>query len=190
MTTLIEVDKLSKNFAIGGGKVVHAVDEVSLAIAEKEILGLVGESGSGKSTLGKAMVGLHDKTSGQVIYRGEVMPQRYRPDDFQHQAQRIQMIFQDPYSSLNPRMTSAKSSANLARYSKLKTNEIRARVADWLRRVGLNRIICRATTRVLRRSAATHRHRARSSWVRVRRLRTHFALDVSVQAQSCASSTI
>jgi oligopeptide transport system ATP-binding protein len=138
MTTLIEVDKLSKNFAIGGGQVVHAVDEVSLAIAEKEILGLVGESGSGKSTLGKAMVGLHDKTSGQVIYRGEALPQRYTPVDFQQQAQRIQMIFQDPYSSLNPRMTVGEIiGEGIALHSGLKTSEVRARVADWLRRVGL-----------------------------------------------------
>src|SRR5262245_8012390 len=138
MTTLIEVDKLSKNFAIGGGKVVHAVDEVSLAIAEKEIVGLVGESGSGKSTLGNAMVGLHDNTSGHVTYRGQVLPQRYGPDDFHRQAQRIQMIFQDPYSSLNPRMTVGEIiGEGLALNSTLESNEIRTRVADWLRRVGL-----------------------------------------------------
>ena len=63
---LISADKLTKHFPIGGGQVVHAVDDVSLTIAEREVVGLVGESGSGKSTFGKTLIGLHDKTSGTV----------------------------------------------------------------------------------------------------------------------------
>src|SRR4249920_2062775 len=105
MNVLVSADKLTKQFPIGGGQVVHALDEVSLSIAEREVVGLVGESGSGKSTFGKALIGLHDKTRGTVVYRGEVLPQRYSPVDFQRHAKRMQMIFQDPYSSLNPRMT-------------------------------------------------------------------------------------
>ncbi len=58
---------------------MHAVDGVSLSIAEREIVGLVGESGSGKSTFGKTLVGLHPKTAGDVRYRGETLPDRYRP---------------------------------------------------------------------------------------------------------------
>ena len=63
---LLETDHLTKHFVIGRGQEVHAVDGVSLAIHEQEIVGLVGESGSGKSTYGKTVVGLHDKTSGTV----------------------------------------------------------------------------------------------------------------------------
>ena len=63
-TTLIEARALTKHFSLGRGQTVHAVDEVSLAIAEREVVGLVGESGSGKSTFGKTLVGLHSKTAG------------------------------------------------------------------------------------------------------------------------------
>jgi ABC-type oligopeptide transport system ATPase subunit len=105
MSDLVEVRNLVKYFDIGRHDRVHAVDDVSLTIAEQEIVGLVGESGSGKSTLGKTLVGLHAKTSGQVTFDGEVLPSRYTPQDFQKFAPRMQMIFQDPYSSLNPRMT-------------------------------------------------------------------------------------
>ena len=83
MTDLVNIQHLVKYFDIGRNQRVHAVDDVSLAISEREIVGLVGESGSGKSTLGKAVVGLHDKTSGTVTYRGELLPQKYTPEDFQ-----------------------------------------------------------------------------------------------------------
>ncbi|HSG91704.1 MAG TPA: ATP-binding cassette domain-containing protein, partial [Pseudomonadales bacterium] len=95
---LMETKSLTKHFDIGKGQIVHAVDDVSLAIHENEILGLVGESGSGKSTFGKTVLGLHDKTSGDVIYKGETLPQAYGTEDFRHNARRMQMIFQDPYS--------------------------------------------------------------------------------------------
>jgi oligopeptide/dipeptide ABC transporter ATP-binding protein len=138
MTVLIAADKLTKHFSIGGNQIVHALDEVTLAIAEKEIVGLVGESGSGKSTFGKALVGLHDKTGGSVTYRGERLPQRYTPADFQRHARRMQMIFQDPYSSLNPRMTVGEIiGEGLKLHSRKTTAEIREQVAEWLRRVGL-----------------------------------------------------
>ena len=87
MTALIIADNLTKHFVIGGNQIVHALDAVSLTIAEKEIVGLVGESGSGKSTFGKALIGLHDKTGGTVTYRGERLPQKYTPLDFQRHAQ-------------------------------------------------------------------------------------------------------
>lgn len=99
---LVEIKGLTKHFDIGKGQIVHAVDDVSFSIAENEIVGLVGESGSGKSTLGKTLLGLHDKTAGEVIYRGNALPQRYGTTDFGAYATRMQMIFQDPYSSLNP----------------------------------------------------------------------------------------
>ncbi len=138
MTALISADKLTKHFRIGGNQIVHALDEVTLSIAEKEIVGLVGESGSGKSTFGKALVGLHDKTSGTVTYRGERLPQKYTPLDFQRHAQRMQMIFQDPYSSLNPRMTVGEIIGEGLRLNSNKSaTEVRDSVAQWLTRVGL-----------------------------------------------------
>ena len=139
MKPLLEIDRLTKHFPISRGSVVHAVDEVSLNVHEQEIVGLVGESGSGKSTLGKTVLGLHDKTAGAVRYRGDTLPARYRPLDFSQQAQRMQMIFQDPYSSLNPRMTVGEIiGEGLRLHSTRSDADIRDSVADWLQRVGLN----------------------------------------------------
>lgn len=139
MTVLLQSENLTKHFRIGRGQIVHAVDQVSLTIAEREIVGLVGESGSGKSTFGKTILGLHDKTAGSVIFKGEKLPSRYHPTDFQRLASRMQMIFQDPYSSLNPRMTVGEI---IGEGLKLHSNEsavtIRERVAQWLQQVGLH----------------------------------------------------
>ena len=137
-TPLVESVALTKHFDIGRQQIVHAVDGIDLAIAEREIVGLVGESGSGKSTYGKTLIGLHDKTTGEVRLRGEALPASYRSRDFQRYAKHMQMIFQDPYSSLNPRMTIGEI---IGEGPKLHTSasaaEIRERVADWLSRVGL-----------------------------------------------------
>jgi oligopeptide/dipeptide ABC transporter ATP-binding protein len=135
---LVVADRLTKYFPMGRGQQVHAVDGVSLTIHEQEIVGLVGESGSGKSTFGKALIGLHPKTAGTVSYRGELLPQRYHAKDFQRWAKKMQMIFQDPYSSLNPRMTVGEIiGEGLKLHSDLPGREIRDRVGDWLKRVGL-----------------------------------------------------
>jgi len=138
VSDLVTIEHLVKYFDIGPNQRVHAVDDISLTIGEREIVGLVGESGSGKSTLGKAVVGLHDKTSGTVRYRDELLPQKYTPHDFQAHATRMQMIFQDPYSSLNPRMTVGEIiGEGLKLHSGLDTAKVREQVADWLERVGL-----------------------------------------------------
>ncbi len=136
---LVEVSELTKHFHIGRGQVVHAVDSVSIDIEEREIVGLVGESGSGKSTLGKAIIGLHPKTAGSVTFDGQRLPQRYAASDFQRYANRMQMIFQDPYSSLNPRMTVGEIvGEGLRLHTDQSAGEIRDATADWLVRVGLN----------------------------------------------------
>ena len=69
MTAVIAARNVTKHFEVGRKQVVHAVDDVSLDVYEQEILGLVGESGSGKSTLGKVLLGLHEKTGGDVFFK-------------------------------------------------------------------------------------------------------------------------
>ena len=138
MSYLIETKELTRFFDIGRNQRVHAVEKVSLGISEREIVGLVGESGSGKSTFGKTLLGLHDKTAGEVIYRGETLPAKYHPADFQRLAAKMQMIFQDPYSSLNPRMTVGEIIGEGQRlHSGASVASVKEQVAEWLRKVGL-----------------------------------------------------
>jgi oligopeptide/dipeptide ABC transporter ATP-binding protein len=135
---LLEVRSLKTHFNIGQGRVVHAVDGVSLNIEENEILGLVGESGCGKSTLGRTLAGLQAKTSGDIIFRGKPLPNRYTKEDFRRLSTNIQMIFQDPYASLNPRMTIAEIISEPLRLQEGgDKSDYRQLVAQWLERVGL-----------------------------------------------------
>jgi len=107
-TALLRTEGLVKHFPVGGGllgaAVVHAVDGVDLAIQPGETLGLVGESGCGKSTLGRVIVGLHPATAGHVYFEGADLT-RVKGEKLRRTRQHMQMIFQDPYASLNPRMT-------------------------------------------------------------------------------------
>ncbi len=138
MSPILQIEDLTKHFTMGRGQQVHAVDNMSLTINEQEIVGLVGESGSGKSTFGKTVVGLHDKTGGSVTYRGNLLPQQYSAKDFQRYARQMQMIFQDPYSSLNPRMTVGEIvGEGLRLHSDLNAKQVRDSVAQWLEHVGL-----------------------------------------------------
>lgn len=138
MSNLVQIDELTRYFDMGKNQRVHAVENVSLSVGEKEIVGLVGESGSGKSTFGKTIIGLHAKTSGTVKYRDELLPQKYKSVDFQRMASKMQMIFQDPYSSLNPRMTIGEIvGEGLRLHSTKNSSEVKERVADWLEKVGL-----------------------------------------------------
>lgn len=107
-TPLIRVDHMRKYYPIKGGVITHttgqvkAVDDVSFSIMEGETLGLVGESGCGKSTIGRALVGLEPPTAGSVFYRGRELS-GLKKDEMRKIRTRLQMVFQDPYSSLNPR---------------------------------------------------------------------------------------
>jgi oligopeptide/dipeptide ABC transporter ATP-binding protein len=139
MAALIEARGVAKHFPLGRGQTVHAVDEVSLAIAEREVVGLVGESGSGKSTFGRTLIGLHAKTAGDVLFRGERLPAKYSAADFRRYALQMQMIFQDPYSSLNPRMTVGEIIGEGLRLRGADGKQVREAVGDWLVRVGLDR---------------------------------------------------
>jgi oligopeptide/dipeptide ABC transporter ATP-binding protein len=137
---ILELRGLKKHFRLGRGRVLQAVDGIDLAIREGEVVGLVGESGCGKSTLGRTIVGLHDKTAGEVRFRGEPLPSRYGVEDFRRYARKIHMIFQDPYSSLNPRMTVREIVAEGPLIHGLwRRAEVADRVGTWLERVGLAR---------------------------------------------------
>lgn len=100
---LIELENLKKYFDVGKGAKLHAVDGVTMKINQGETLGVVGESGCGKSTLGRTVLKLHEPTSGRIIFDGQDIT-NYKSRQIHRIRQDMQMIFQDPYSSLNPRM--------------------------------------------------------------------------------------
>ncbi|MCC8059520.1 MAG: ATP-binding cassette domain-containing protein [Clostridiales bacterium] len=103
MSDLLEVKNLKKYFKTGSGQ-LHAVDDVTFSIPEGETLGVVGESGCGKSTLGRVVLGLLDSTDGKIYFDGDDIT-NVSSERFHELRRKMQMIFQDPYSSLNPRMS-------------------------------------------------------------------------------------
>lgn len=135
---LVKIRDLKKYFNVGKDKTLFAVDGINLEIFQNEILGLVGESGCGKSTLGRTLAGLYEKTGGEVVYNGQTLPTEYSAKDFMNLSREIQMIFQDPYSSLNPRMTVREIVAEGPCLTGLwKAHEVNDKVRVWLERVGL-----------------------------------------------------
>jgi peptide/nickel transport system ATP-binding protein len=101
---LLSVRDLKKHFYMGKKEILKAVDGISLDIYKGETFGLVGESGCGKSTAGRTMIGLYDRTDGEVIFNGKDVHTMSEKERF-HFHKQMQMIFQDPYASLNPRST-------------------------------------------------------------------------------------
>ena len=107
---LLEVQKVKKEFVTSKSltgkplKIVHAVDSVDLTIYEGETIGVVGESGCGKSTVGRCILQLIRPTAGNVLYRGEDIT-KLNKEQMRQMRRKMQLIFQDPYASLNPRMT-------------------------------------------------------------------------------------
>lgn len=103
--TLIEVKNLKKYFHVGKGKVLHAVDDVSFSLKKGQTLGLVGESGCGKSTVGSVTMRLQDPTSGELFFEGkDIFKCKDKKENLQYRRD-MQIVFQDPYSSLNPKKT-------------------------------------------------------------------------------------
>ena len=108
---ILETVDLCKEFTVHGNdlmaskQTLYALDGVSLKLYEGETLGVIGESGCGKSTLGRCIVGLHKPTSGTIVYRGKEIDTSHGPKGYAAIRRDLQMIFQDPYSSLNPKKT-------------------------------------------------------------------------------------
>lgn len=139
-TPLVEVRHLKKHFDLGKGSVLKAVDDLSFAIYPGETLGLVGESGSGKSTTGRTILQLHQPTDGDVLYKG-VPVTRLSKSELKMMRRHMQIIFQDPYSSLNPRKKVLDIIGEALDIHKLaKSREARrARVEELLELVGLQK---------------------------------------------------
>lgn len=136
--TLVSIKDLSKNFRVAGGT-LKAVSNVDVDIYKGETLGLVGESGCGKSTLGRVIMGIYQPSSGEIFYGGEKLNVVSAKERFQY-AKKAQMIFQDPYASLNPRMTVRSIISEGMEVHNMYTKEERnKRVEDLLELVGLNR---------------------------------------------------
>lgn len=134
---LIEIKNLKKEFDVNG-KTLKAVGGVSFSIKEGETLGLVGESGCGKTTCGRTLLGIYDATDGEVYYRGKRID-NLKGKDRQELKKKMQIIFQDPYASLNPRMTVGDIIAEgIDVFGLYKGEERRKRVGELLKLVGLN----------------------------------------------------
>lgn len=136
---LLEVKNLKKYFDTPGGT-LQAVDDVSFSINKGVTLGVVGESGCGKSTLGRTILRLHEPTSGQIFFHGDDIV-KYSKKEMEALRSKMQIIFQDPYSSLNPRMTVAQAIAAPMllqhMYKRNEKDKINKRVSEMMDIVGL-----------------------------------------------------
>ncbi len=183
---LIQTKNLKKYFNTSKG-LLHAVDNVNLSINKGKTLGVVGESGCGKSTLGRVVLRLLDATEGEVLYKGDNILE-YGKKDMKELKKKLQIIFQDPYASLNPRMTVAQIIEEVFIVNKgiISKKQMRNRTKELMETVGLaNRLI----------NAYPHEldggRRQRIGVARALALEPDFivcdepvsALDVSIQAQ-------
>jgi oligopeptide/dipeptide ABC transporter ATP-binding protein len=135
---LFQVKQLSKQFAVGKDRLLKAIDDVSFEIYPGETLGLVGESGCGKSTTGRSLLRLDEPTSGQVLFEGEDL-YAFSPKKLKVFRRYAQIIFQDPYSSLNPRMTAEEIIAEPLLIHQIgDKKQRRQKVEDLLQCVGLS----------------------------------------------------
>ena len=137
---LLEIKQLKKHFQIDRGNVLKAVDGITFDIYKGETFGLVGESGCGKSTAGRTIMRLYEATEGEVVFKGEDVHAKKSKKDLIKFNRSMQMIFQDPYASLNPRMTVKDIVAEGLDIHKLVNTkaERTARVNELLETVGLN----------------------------------------------------
>jgi len=184
-TPLLQVENLKKYFEVPQGY-LHAVDDVSFSINKGETLGVVGESGCGKTTLGRVVLHLLDNTGGKIIFDGEDVT-NVNDAKLKELSGRMQIIFQDPYSSLNPRMTVYQTiSEAMLIARKLSRGDIKKRVLELMDTVGLARRFVNAYPHEL-----DGGRRQRIGIARALSIEPEFivcdepvsALDVSIQAQ-------
>jgi len=182
---LIEVKKLKKYFIVPSGT-LHAVEEVSFHINKGETLGLVGESGCGKTTTGRLVLRLIQSTSGEVYYKGQDIL-LYNSKKMQKLRKEMQIIFQDPFSSLNPRKTISQIIAEPLIINKIvPLREVKSKVVDLMERGGLDKKLYNSFPHEL-----DGGRRQRVGIIRALALNPEFivcdepvsALDVSIQAQ-------
>ncbi len=141
---ILEVNNLVKHFPLGGGlfskkqQIVQAVNGISFKVKRGETLGIVGESGCGKSTAGRSIIRLYEPTAGQIIFEGKDVT-KAKGNDLMELRRNMQMIFQDPYASLNPRMTVGDIVAEAIDIHRLARGQKRTdRILELLKIVGLN----------------------------------------------------
>lgn len=137
---LLSVQHLKKYFHVGKNAILKAVDDVSFDIYKGETLGMVGESGCGKTTCGRTCIGLYDRTDGKVLYKGQDV-HALDPKEKRSFKKEVQMVFQDPYNSLDPRMTVAEiigEGIDIHHLAKTK-QERQDIIYKYLELVGLNR---------------------------------------------------
>jgi ABC-type oligopeptide transport system ATPase subunit len=159
---LIETRHLKKYFKVRNG-FLHAVDDVSITIPRQKTLGVVGESGCGKSTLGRTILRLLEPTGGEVLFEGKNIPS-YNKKQMHRMRREMQIIFQDPYSSINPRMSVVEIIAEYMIVHKMypTTQQAFQRAAELMDFVGLARRYAEhLSARARRRAPPAHRHRAR-----------------------------
>ena len=136
---LVRAEHICKYFKIGGGRMLHAVEDINLDIHRGETLGLVGESGCGKSTLGRTLMGIYQPTKGKLVYDGRPVDLSNKKDRFAF-AKKAQIVFQDPYASLDPRMTVGSIiEEGMIIHNMYDAKRRQERVAELLATVGLNR---------------------------------------------------
>jgi oligopeptide transport system ATP-binding protein len=136
--TILELQNLQKHFNLGGGKILKAVDGLNFSIKRGETFGLVGESGCGKSTAGRTIIRLYEATGGKAVFNGKDIHQMTGQDRTKFYRD-MQMVFQDPYASLNPRMTVGNIiSEGMDIHGLFAGKKKRERVSELLNAVGLN----------------------------------------------------
>ena len=136
---LITLEHISKHFNVGNKQTLVAVNDISLDIYKGETLGVVGESGCGKSTLGRVVMGIYRPTKGKLFYRGKEVDLKRTKDRYEY-SEKAQIIFQDPYASLDPRMTVGTIiSEGMEIHKMYDAEKRRQRVYELLETVGLSR---------------------------------------------------
>lgn len=137
--TLMELDHVKKSFDVTGGGKLMAVNDITLSIGKGEILGLVGESGCGKTTLGRTVVKLYQPSEGSIKYNGKDIWKFNKEENFTYR-QKVQMVFQDPYASLDPLVMVGSSIDEGMEIHKIGTKaERQEKVVELLQLVGLNK---------------------------------------------------